>query len=293
MHNKIFTVLGGDRRQLSVASRLAAVADVRVFGLPCALLPEGVESFDDWRAALKGAHAVLLPLPASPDGVRISCPLMPELTAPLLSDLLLEIANGTLLFGGRLTPAFKEQAQERGVPLVDYSEEDDFQVKNALPTAEGAVEILMRESERTVCGMPVAITGFGRVASALARLLVAMGADVTVGARKSAALHAAAAGGCRTVALQGADSLCELCRGKYAVFNTVPHWIFTREVLHTMPKGQLFIDLASSPGGIDAALARACDRRVIYALSLPGKYAPQTAGEIIAEAVLAAMEGQL
>lgn len=292
MHDKIFTVLGGDRRQLSVVARLAAVSKVRVFGLPPAFLPADILYDEDWRAAASGADVLLLPLPASPDGVRISCPLLPEITAPMLTDLLKVVKPGATVFGGRLTPAFKEHAQDCNVALVDYSESDAFQVKNALPTAEGAVEILMRESDRVIFGMPVAITGFGRIGRALARLLIAMGAEVTVAARRNAALLEAAQMGCRTVALKGEGALFALCREKYAIFNTVPHWIFTREVLHALPKNQILIDLASSPGGVDAALARACDRRVIYALSLPGKYAPQTAGEIIAEAVLSAVEGE-
>ena len=48
----------------------------------------------------------------------------------------------------------------------------------------------------------------------------------------------------------------------------------------------LLIDLASAPGGVDANGAQAAGVKVIWALSLPGKYAPVTAGEIIADTVL-------
>ena len=284
---EIFAILGGDARQLALASCLAATgAEVRSFGLPQELLPTTVLSFFDWECAVEGADTVLLPIPASPDGVRIHMPLATTETAPTFSELFFALPKEARLMGGKFPPSVRAQAEECGRTVFDYCKSEIFLQKNAIPTAEGAVAILMERETRTVRGLPVAITGYGRVAGALARLLVAMGAEVTVGARRQSALLAAAAAGCRTAKLCDAASVSALCEGKAAVFNTVPHWIFTGEVLATIPKSTLLIDLASAPGGIDAEAARGRGLSVIWALSLPGKYAPATAGEIIADTVL-------
>lgn len=285
---EIFAILGGDARQLALAARLAATgAEVRSFGLPHKLLPDSVLTFFDWERAIAEATVVLLPLPTSPDGVRIHMPLAETETAPTFSELLHALPEKTMLIGGRFTPNMKAQAEACERAIFDYCKSEVFQQKNAVPTAEGAVAILMERETHTVRGLPVAITGYGRIAKALARLLIGMGAEVTVGARRQSALLAAAAAGCRTVKLTDAASVAALSRGKAAVFNTVPHWIFTGEVLATIPKSTLLIDLASAPGGIDAEAARGRGLSVIWALSLPGKYAPATAGEIIADTVLA------
>ena len=69
------------------------------------------------------------------------------------------------------------------------------------------------------------------------------------------------------------------------VFNTVPTMIFGREQLSRFGKDTLFIDLASKPGGIDITSAQELGRKVIWALGLPGKTSPVTAGEIIAETI--------
>jgi dipicolinate synthase subunit A len=58
-----------------------------------------------------------------------------------------------------------------------------------------------------------------------------------------------------------------------------------------MEKKILLIDLASAPGGVDAEVARGLGLPVVWALSLPGKYAPVTAGEIIADTVLSMLKG--
>ena len=49
--------------------------------------------------------------------------------------------------------------------------------------------------------------------------------------------------------------------------------------------GAIIIDLASAPGGVDKGAAEKAEVRVITALSLPGRVAPDSAGEIIAETI--------
>ncbi len=284
---RIFAIIGGDARQISLAARLSHLgAVVRTYGLPQGEQVTGIYADPDWKRAVRGTDAVLLPLPTSPDGVRINMPLSPEMSAPAFSEILDEVAPTTAVIGGKFTPLMRALAEEKGRLLLDYCKSDTFAERNAIPTAEGAVAILMDRETHTIKGLPVAITGFGRVASALARLLLAMGAEVTVGARRKEQLLAAAAAGCRTVRLGGDASVIELAREKAAVFNTVPAWLFTEAVLREVSKGTLIVDLASAPGGVDAEAARALGHRVIFALSLPGKYSPATAGEIMADTVL-------
>lgn len=289
---QIFAILGGDARQISLAAHLAATnAEVRAFGLPAEALGEEVIYYEDWRAAIADANAVLLPLPASPDGIRVHTPLVPCCEAPRLQEVLEALPPGAFLAGGRFTPAFRALAEQLGHTPFDYCKSEAFQQANAIPTAEGAVQILMERLPRTVRGLSVAITGYGRVGRALASLLLAMGASVRVGARKADALLQAKASGCDTVRLCGDASLLSLADGCEVILNTVPHWLFGREILERIPRSTLLVDLASAPGGVDFEAAAALGHSVIWALSLPGKYAPVTAGEIIADTVLSCMEG--
>ena len=285
--NRSIAILGGDSRQLSLAQHLVKQGiQTRVYGLPAKDLSPNIEYFEDWTEAIGGASAVLLPLPASSDSKHLYLPLVDVLEEPLLKDLFKRVGEDVVIAGGKFSPAVKACAKDYGVRLYDYFECEELQRKNALPTAEGAVFILMREMTRTVSGLSVAVTGFGRVAKALIHLLLAMGAKVTVAARKEADIKAAKALGCKTVHLTGKEALKKLSIGQSAIFNTVPHWLFSEDILSEMSTDTLIIDLASSPGGVDANAAALHGIRVIWALSLPGKYAPVTAGEIIAESVL-------
>lgn len=280
-------VIGGDTRQCAAIGRfLDAGLSVRAYGLPPAALPPGTHDFDNWRKAVNGVRAVVLPLPATPDGVRVHMPLAQNMPAPPIAALFREIAPTVRIMGGRFSPTVRALAEELGRPLYDYFASDELQRKNALPTAEGAVCILMKETALTVAGMPVAVTGYGRVSRALCELLYAMHAKVTVAARKESDLADAAAHGYATVSIAEPAGLRSLCHGQCAIFNTVPCWLFTDDVLKEMQKNTLLIDLASAPGGVDANAAGKYGIRVIWALSIPGKYAPVTAGRIVADTVL-------
>ncbi|MBQ3056055.1 MAG: dipicolinate synthase [Clostridia bacterium] len=287
---KKITVLGGDQRQAAVAGYFALKDfSVGAWGLPSALLPPQLTLFEDWKTAVADTDVLVLPLPASPDSKHLNLPLMQREgeKPPRIFDIVREISPGTLVAGGRLSQAIKEILQEAGVQFFDYFESEALQQKNAIPTAEGAIEVLMREVPRTVNGLCVAVTGFGRVSRALVRLLLAMGARVTVAARKREDLALARAQGCDTVQINSKEALFSLGRGFAAIFNTVPCCLFDEAVLSRLSRETLMIDLASAPGGVDANAAGMLGIRVVWALSLPGKYAPITAGEIIAQTILA------
>ena len=57
----------------------------------------------------------------------------------------------------------------------------------------------------------------------------------------------------------------------------------------TVTPGKL-LDLASLPGGVDFDAARSLGVKTVHALSLPGKTAPRTAGEDIADTIISILE---
>ncbi len=292
-NNIKLALLGGDARQMAVARRLAGLGfETAVWGLG-----HGEEALggavrcDRWDDAVSACHAVILPLPASADGVRVNCPMAdPESPQRLkLSKLVDALPTGAPILGGRFTPAFKSMADAAGHHAWDYFESEELQIKNAVPTAEGAIAIAMNELPVTLHGANVAVIGYGRVGRTLARMLGALGAHVTVAARKGVDLAWAENCGFRTLRIQvhdGVSSLNVLGQGYDVIFNTVPYWLFDGNVLPGICKSTLIIDLASAPGGVDSRAAGECGVRVIWALSLPGKCSPYTAGNIICDTIL-------
>ena len=159
---------------------------------------------------------------------------------------------------------------------------EELAIANSVPAAEGAIQLAMEELPITISGARCLITGYGRVGQALARLLVALGANVTVAARKFSDLARAQTLGCETLEIQHLENAGDFD----VIFNTVPVLLFSRDILQRMDRSTLLIDLASKPGGVDFTAAAELQLKTIWALSLPGRVAPKSAGFIIKNAIL-------
>lgn len=199
-------------------------------------------------------------------------------------DELLALAEklppGSALIGGQNAAYIEPAAKARGIRYACITDDEAFAVQNAVPTAEGALSIIIANTERTVLGMDVAIAGFGRIGRALAPMLHQLGAHVHVIARNPVQRAWAAAYRCYALGdIREALGLCTV------LVNTVPARIIDTDTLACMKKGSLAIELASYPYGYDAGEAEALGIRSILAPGLPAKVAPCSAAEYMADAV--------
>ena len=279
-------LLGGDKRLAVLADFLCEKGFyVECYGIDTVHLSDRVVEAESVGKAISDSSVVVLPLPMSGDGVHISCPLMKNGDAPEIKDIL-EKSKGRLIYGGRLSPQIKKLAETAGVEIVDYFDLEELKIRNSVLASEGAMSIAMNRLDRAVFGSKSAVIGYGRLGKTLAPMLKALGSRVTVAARKSTDIAWAAAYGFDTLRIGyegGATSLKKLADGYDVIFNTAPYWLIDDTVLKVLQKNTIIVDLASAPGGVDPAAAERYGIEVIPALSLPGKYAPVSAGELIGE----------
>ena len=198
---------------------------------------------------------------------------------PLLREAL--IAEGHV-------PAPAEEADVVIPPPWDrearYARSESYLIANAALTAEGAAALLGRE--RDLPGSEILVLGWGRVGSLTALALRDAGAKVTAFARRRESRAWAGALGFAAVGPEELDGVL----GRFGVIvNTVPAPLLDGAKLELTQPGTLLLELASAPGGIDAAAAARLDRRYLDAPGLPGKYAPARAAEILRQAVYETM----
>lgn len=156
-------------------------------------------------------------------------------------------------------------------------------IPNAVPTAEGAIEIAIAETPFTIHGSKSLVLGYGKIGKILSKDLYALGAQTYVEARKYADLAMIEGHGYEPLPL---DNLKDHIHEFDIIFNTIPSLILDDEILTKVKKDALIIDLASKPGGIDFDAAKAYGLKVIWALSLPGKIAPVSSGAIIKDTIM-------
>jgi dipicolinate synthase subunit A len=252
-------------------------AQVRLAGHEVAVA--GVQAAGTVEAALRGANAVVFPLPGVSDDGYVATPGKP---LSLSEEDLAVLSVGTPVFTGFARKFLREVANRRGLKLVEIAERDDFAILNAIPSAEGAIQIAMEHLPVTIHGSAAFVLGFGRVGMTLARMLTALGARTTVVARDAAQRARAMEMGCRVADF---GRLPVLAGEADVIFNTVPALVLTAKILKATRPDVLIIDLATRPGGTDFDAAQRLKRQAILAPSLPGRVAPKTAGRIFAQVV--------
>jgi len=198
---------------------------------------------------------LLLPVPSFEGDGRIKggIPLLP---------LLERLPKAIRIIGGNLTGI------PEGYACADLLQDPTYVAKNAAITAHCAIKLAMQELPVTLEALPVLVIGWGRIGKCLAKLLKALGADVTVAARKESDRAMLKALGYRAVPIPFGEAMLPAL-----VFNTAP-----AAVDISLPGDCLKIDLASIKG--------LAGEDVIWARGLPGKDTPLSSGRLIAETIL-------
>ena len=276
-----FWVAGGDMRQAKLAQLLAEDGHrVHTYALEQALPAAPAVTAEDSLDGLGRADCVILPLPVSAAPGLLNAPLSRQ--SHPLTPLYSALSPGQLVCGGRMDEDTVEQLQARGATVRDYFAREELAVANAVPTVEGAIQIAIEELPVTSYGARVLVVGYGRLGKLAAHRFDALGARVSVAARRYEQLAWAKAFGYGTEHVgQLAGWLCSYD----LVVNTVPARVLGEAELADLKSDCLIIDLASKPGGVDLDAASRLGRRVVWALSLPGKVAPVTAGASIRDTI--------
>lgn len=242
--------LGGDARMDACAALIEADGHTVLRSHKNETLP----------ACLKTAELLVLPSPATRDGVTVSgtdipffalegCPL------PMLGGFLPNTLRGD---------------------VYDFASDECFLLKNAALTAEGGIASALTASGCGFYGLSLGVIGSGRIARLLLHKLSAFGAPRTLYARRPEAREEARLCGIRALPLE-ADTLFT----EDILFNTVPAPVFA----HTkVSRAKYVCDLG---GGMPAELEGEDGARVSVTAckGVPGVFAPEAAGRIIYESL--------
>ena len=286
MNQQKIAVIGGDERALEAASALLRAGKrVALYGFEEAPAKRcggyGLDACEEpytVKEAITGADIVLLPVPVYRRGV---------FTAPFRAggfdgeERAVAGAGVTLLGGG--IPA----ALAMGNVTLDLLSDPGFAEQNALPSAEGAIGLALLNYRSVLENSGCAVLGYGRIGRMTAKKLAALGAAVTVYDRKEEKRRAARTAG---HAAEDFPALAENI-GRYdLIFNTVPFPVADAQTVRAASPHTLYLELASSPGGLAAPAREEAPFTVLDAPGLPGKYSPRYAGEYLARRILDALD---
>ena len=268
----VIAVLGGDEREQEICRRAAATgAEVRAFGVPW---PQGgidgARAARDAAEAIAGANVALMPIP----GIAADGSLFAEMRIVPDEALLGKMAARGHIILGRADVGLRRAAAALGIRLHEYEGDVELMRQRAPAIVEGLVRILIENTAITLHGARICVIGQGTIGSELTGTLHALGALVTVAARKPQQRASAAALGADAISL---EELPAAAPAFNIVLSTAPAPIVTAAVIDRLARDALVVDLVAPPGSCDLEYARLSGRRAIWARAL-GRRAPITVG---------------
>lgn len=236
-------VIGGDKRSLYCAEAFAASGfECAVFGFEKEPLHFAVRaaSLED---ALRDSTAVILPLPITDvKNGNLFAPHSDQ--AVSLAQLCGQIPRDAVVLAGNPTEA--EQKALAGYTVENYAKNEYFMLRGRVPTAEGALQIAMEQTDETIFGSKALVCGGGRIGRYLAAMLSALGADVTVSVRKKEDGILLRQHGFSVI---HTNEIADCPTAFDLIFNTIPSRILEKRVLKKLRGSPLIIELASKPYG--------------------------------------------
>ncbi len=268
-------VVAGDVREQEIARcAVRAGAQVRAFGFPWPDAGiEGVHKATSAADALKGADFALFPIPGiTPEGALFA-PSCPDKIIPSLDMLSGMKAPGNIILGwadGNL----KSHCETLGIELHEYEWDVDLMLLRGPAIVEGVLKVLIENTQITIHKANICLVGQGTIGTLLTHTLLALGAKVNVAARNPVQRAAAYAAGAEPHTL---ETLPDILPQMDIVIGSVPKPLIGAELLKTLRKDTLLVDVAAPPGTIDRAAAAELGLKAIWARGM-GSRAPVTVG---------------
>lgn len=230
--------------------------------------------------AIRSAGAIVLPVPAVKNGCLFGD------TAKTPWQCVFALFSPAQQVCGGFSEEQLGFMNTHGVPCFSFLRDEAFTQYNARLTAQGALRLLLEHTAEDLREQRILITGFGRVASALAALLAPLGCRCLVAARSASQRTGAVSLGCEAIALTqlsgelpSVDMIC----------NTVPAPLFPPALLQRCKRGGIYLELASAPFGAQKEDCLAAGLLCIDGGGLPGRFTPKAA----ASAMLRALEREV
>lgn len=292
--NYNFLIVGGDKRISILAKELYKDGN-SVYTYANEV--EDITEIDKIENIINYPYDIVISsMPLTKDNKNVYAPL--SIKKVSLEELK-EISKGKKFIAGKIPQDFEniqneknitmtnnikedKKIQSNGIKCFDFLKDETTTILNTIPTAEGAIQIAMEETDYTITNMKALVIGFGRVGKTLANMLRRIGIEVYCEARKETDLAWIKAYGYKSIPLEKMkNSLCKMD----IIFNTVPFQILDKSTLILINRNTLIIDLASAPGGVDYDVAKKLGIKAIFASALPGKVAPNTSAEYLKDYV--------
>lgn len=227
--------------------------------------------------SIQKADIIICPIPFTRDNIKIN---NSNMSIEELTDI--ENIETKIIYTGAINNFAKEKLKEKNIKVIDIMDEESFAIKNAIATSEGAIKKVIEMTPFTLNKSNVLILGYGRIGKILSHYLSSFGAKLYVEARSKKDIALIKSMGYNEVELEKIEEYLPIAD---VVINTIPSVVIDKNRVELLNSNSVFLDLASSPGGVDFEALKQRNIKSCWYLSIPSKDSPLSAAKYIKETI--------
>lgn len=255
MTGEKFLILGNDKKMFACCNRLKDVGYT-------AVMYDNDKNFTDY-------DNIILPLPTIAN------------TKIKGTDITFDEFSGSLSCGQKVFCGNIDVTPFEN--YYSYYCDESFLINNSRLTAQGVLRLILDTVDCDMIELNAVVIGYGRCGKSICRLLKNCGFKVMSASRRKETIIEAYNDGIKAVSI---NQIEEFVDNTDIVINTVPVNIISTEYISRFKSKTIYIEVASKPYGFNITQTDVYNFRYILAESLPGRFAPESAGKNIADTVL-------
>lgn len=194
----------------------------------------------------------------------------------------IEDLNGnSIMFSGK--HPYGEILAVKHIEFFELTKDEFYNYKNAVLTAEAVLMLVIQNTVSSLKKLDILITGYGRVASAIAELFSKLNLNISIATNNKNE---------RDRALIVTDKVYPLLPplNTYdCIINTVPKEIFPKDKIGEIKSSALILDVASVQSVSEKEQLN-MSANYMHQTGLPGKYCPKCAGTILKNSILTTLK---
>lgn len=199
--------------------------------------------------------------------------------APITIDSFLGmLTDSHILVGGSLPESVVTHCTRHGIKYYDVMTSQKLVSQNARLTAEGLLIPLLSHTSFSICECRTLLVGYGRCGREIADILHLFTDDICIYETNPDALRAAKAEHFKTISESEIPRLFHSTPHINTIINTAPVNPFEARIWSSLPEDCTVFNIAS----FRLTLPFPLSEQVVDCPGIPGKYAPKTAGNLIA-----------
>ena len=273
-------ILGGDKRYYEIINNfLNKGYNVDIVGYKNII--KNTHQIDINDLIIEKYDVIIFPI----SGVTNNFIIKAEENFKVSPNILNNAKDDSLIFSGINTPCLEIIKFNSKKNITFLMKDKEIIEKNAIPTVEGIIGDLIKNTNITIKDSNIMVIGYGNIGKYLVEILKHLGSNITVSIIEKKDKNILDKYKIKNVFSNDFEKMCNVLTNQNIIINTVPSLVINKNYIDYLNNECYVLDVSSYPHGIDKEYLDYKNIKNKIYMGIPSDIAPKTSGIILSKKI--------